>query len=181
MRRFLIFFYSIYYRFYFTNKFLKRLKNENKDIYIFDIDNTVADTWISFLQNYSSTKDRLSSLAIFYNMRKYILRLKNEGHCVIYLTARQYFYCNLTFNWLRDMDLIQDKNDLFLVSKPMEKIKLLKLVEKSIVFYDDMTYNHEKGEVKYYNVEIEMLKNMHHIKYYDIKSINKIIQGRNND
>ncbi len=54
-------------------------------------------------------------------MRKYILRLKN---CVIYLTARQYFYCNLTFNWLRDMDL-------FLVSKPMEKIKL-------VVFYDDM-------------------------------------------
>ena len=52
------------------------------------------------------------------------------------------------------------------MSKPLEKIDLLKKINKEVYFYDDMTYNHEKGEMK--------LGQLSYVKYYGLSDINKI-------
>jgi len=179
MKRIIYFLYSKYYKIYFTRKFKKQLAKEYSDIYIFDIDNTIANTWPSFLQGYNSLEDRLSSLAIFYNMRNHILQLISLDKKILFLTARPYLAYELTFKWLDSMGIIKDKEDLFLVSKPYEKVELLKNIKnKNIFFYDDMTYNHEKGEIKYYDKEIKKVNSLAHIKYFDVGKINKIIEGK---
>lgn len=180
MKKLVYFLYNKYFQFYFKIKFHKQINTRDKEIYIFDIDNTVANTWPSFLQEYKTLEDRLSSLAVFYNMRNYILNIKYSGSKVFFLTARPYSTYNLTFKWLNDMGLIETKKFLFLVSKPYDKVKMLKQVKnKKIFFYDDMTYNHEQGEIKYYKNEIKQLKKIQNIEYFDVKFINKIIGGYN--
>jgi len=179
LKRIIYFLYSKFYKIYFTRKFKKQLTKVSSEIYIFDIDNTIANTWPSFLQEYETLEDRLSSLAIFYNMRNYIIELKNNGQDILFLTARPYSSYNLTFQWLESIGLIKDEDCLFLVSKPNEKIQLLKSIKnKKIFFYDDMTYNHEKGEIKYYEKEIKKVNSLAHIKHFDVEKINKIIEGK---
>lgn len=160
---------------YFSLKFILLINKEAEKIYVFDIDNTIANTWPSFLQGYSTMEERLLSLAVFYKMREYILDISSQGSKVVFLTARPYSTYNLTFLWLNSLGLIKNKNDLFLVLKPLEKIDLLKKIHKEVNFYDDMTYNHEKGDMKYYENEIRLLKQLSHIKYYGLNEINKII------
>lgn len=179
MKRIIYFIYNTIYKLYFVNKFKKELSKVKSDIYIFDIDNTIANTWPSFLLGYTDQKERLSSLAIFYNMRKHIMELKAMNKEIFFLTARPYTVYNLTYKWLESMDIIDDKNKLFLVSKPYEKIELLKkFPNKKIIFYDDFTYNHEKGEMKYYQSEINEVDVLSNVKYNDVEKINKIIEGK---
>lgn len=40
-----------------------------------------------------------------------------------------------------------------------------------------MTYNHEKGEMKYYENEIRLLCQLSYVKYYGLSDINKIHEG----
>lgn len=177
MKRLVHYFYRFYFKIYFTNKFKKKIKNSENKVYIFDIDNTIANTWPSFLQSYYTLEERLLSLAVFYKMREYILDISSKGNKVIFLTARPYKTYSLTFTWLKNLGLIENKNDLFLVSSPLEKIDLLKKINKKVYFYDDMTYNHEKGEMKYYENEIRLLGQLSYVKYYGLSDINKIHEG----
>lgn len=124
MKRLVHYFYRFYFKIYFTNKFKKKIKNSENKVYIFDIDNTIANTWPSFLQSYSTLEERLLSLAVFHKMREHILDISSKGNKVIFLTARPYNTYSLTFTWLKNLGLIENKYDL--VSKPLEKIDLLK-------------------------------------------------------
>ena len=169
--------YSKANKLYFSLKFILLINKEAEKIYIFDIDNTIANTWPSFLQSYSTLEERLLSLAVFHKMREHILDISSKGNKVIFLTARPYNTYSLTFTWLKNLGLIKNKDDLFLVSKPLEKIDLLKKINKEVYFYDDMTYNHEKGEMKYYENEIRLLGQLSYVKYYGLSDINKIHEG----
>lgn len=169
--------YSKANKLYFSLKFILLVNKEAEKIYIFDIDNTIANTWPSFLQSYETLEERLSSLAVFHKMREHILDISSKGNKVIFLTARPYKTYSLTFTWLKNLGLIENKYDLFLVSKPLEKIDLLKKTNKEVYFYDDMTYNHEKGEIKYYENEIRLLGQLSYVKYYGLSDINKIHEG----
>jgi len=183
LKKILKYFYFFVYQKYFEFKFIKIFKEYN-EIYIFDIDNTIADTWPSFLLGYSSLNERLSGLAIFYNMRNFILKLKKQNKKIIYLTARPYKTYNLTFSWLKSNGLIENKKDLILVSEPAEKVSLLKKLEREnniVHYYDDMSYNHENGEVKYYINEIDKIKKLKNIKYNSWQIIKYIILGEYND
>ena len=92
--------YSKANKLYFSLKFILLVNKEAEKIYIFDIDNTIANTWPSFLQSYETLEERLSSLAVFHKMREHILDISSK---VIFLTARPY---NLTFTWLKNLELI---------------------------------------------------------------------------
>lgn len=161
-------------KFFVTVFFKISIKLTNKKIYIFDIDNTLADTWISFTYRYTSEFERYSSLAVFYKMRNYILSLNNCR--VIFLSARPFKVYKITYHWLKSIGVINNVMSLILVDKPNDKIKLLKNIKKKVIFFDDMSYNHEYGEIKYYTNEIYELYKLPNIEYIDANRINKIIK-----
>lgn len=57
------------------------------------------------------------------------------------------------------------------------KNRFIKKNKQRVYFYDDMTYNHEKGLMKYYEDEIKLLGQLSHVKYYGLSEINKILEG----
>lgn len=156
---------------YFEKKFFnffKKIKNEN--VYIFDLDNTIANTWVSYLQKYNSNSDRLKSLSIFLGMKNHINDIKSGK--IIILTAREYWYLDITQQWLEQNDIKYDL--LIIVPKPKDKITILSKICFECIYYDDMSYNHEKGNIKFYEEEIKALSKMKNIKYVDYKKIKEI-------
>jgi len=165
-------------RIYFHTVFKLKLKlNKRKWVYVFDIDNTIAHTWPSFLDNYKSERDRYLKLSIFVNMRRLVMKVYNKRRTrkVIFLTARNYLQYFTTYKWLKSNSFPLSFFDLILTHNAQEKVKLLKRFgEKgyNIVFVDDMTYNHETGEMKYYTNSIKELRESK-VHYFGNISINK--------
>lgn len=182
IKRIIIFFFRLYFHAIFK---LKLILNKKKWIYIFDIDNTLADTWPSFLEDYKSEKERYSKLSIFLNMRKIILKAyhKKENRKVLFLTARNYFQYFTTYSWLKNNQIPLSFFDLILTHGAEEKVKLLqKFGEKGykIIFVDDMTYNHESGEMKYYEQPINDISKSK-IHYFGVDQINKFNNSNYNN
>ena len=148
-----------------------KIKNKQK-IYIFDLDNTLANTWISYNMNYRNDKERLSSLAVFLGMKKLIEKTYLEGHYVVVLTAREYWHYFITKKWLFENNI--SYNNLTLVSHPSQKLELLKKLKIDYIYFDDLTYNHENGELKFYTKIIHKISIMKNVKYYGYEEINKI-------
>ena len=127
--------------------------------YCFDIDNTLADTWHSYQYKYKNTFERHKSLAVFVNMRQLILKkIKNEK--VIFLSSRQFYLYLSTYFWLRSVHIPIDFFSIFLVSNPNTKIKFIKHLlkqGKKVIYIDDMSYNHENGNIKQYDSVINEL------------------------
>lgn len=164
--------FSFYYK-YFKYKFFSAIQNiGTKKLYIFDLDNTIANTWISYNQSYSSHKSRLDSLSIFIGMKKFISNIDKNNSIVIILTAREYWYYSLTKKWIESNEL--NINELIVVSKPYEKILLLKEVMINCEYYDDMSYNHENNHIIFYENEIKAIKSFSNISYYNYDDIKKI-------
>ena len=160
---------------YFRFKFLSLIGNSNKKIYIFDLDNTIANTWVSYHQSYGSNKSRLKNLSVFIGMKNLISSIDKTKYIVIVLTAREYWYYRITKKWLKQNEL--DVDGLILVSKPSEKVLLLSHVAAECEYYDDMSYNHENYDIKYYRDEISDIKKLPNVLYHnydEIKKINKI-------
>ncbi len=147
-----------------------------KSIVVFDIDNTLADTWPSFLKDYESDSDRLVSLVPFASMIELIYSYSKLGHHVMFLTARDYRYYFLTNAWLKRY--VDCKFSLVMVSRPSEKVKILKSFSGcNIDFYDDLSYSHETGVVQYYSDDIYDVKNISNVRYFDSEYILKVQAG----
>lgn len=162
---------------YFKSIFCK-YKNYDS-VCIFDIDNTIANTWPSFNKVYKNTNERLLSLEVFSPMIEKVHHYYKTGHQVLFLTARSYRSFYITKKWLKKHGIY--KSNLIIVNNPMEKIELIKSLNKSIIYYDDMSYNHENGEVKFYDECIREIDKMKNIKYYGYKEIRQMQEGKLND
>ncbi|MBE9601660.1 hypothetical protein [Pedobacter sp. MC2016-24] len=144
-------------------------------VYLVDIDNTLADTWPS-LQNYvyRSEHQRYLSLSVFIGMRKYVMsKLRNHEH-VVFLSARSYFKYYTTKKWLLSCGILAD--ELILVSNAFEKISYVNdLVDGgfNVVYLDDLSYNHEHGNVLFYSDLIYSLNKLP-ITYMGVEQINLI-------
>lgn len=166
------FLFYVYFK-YFEYKFIVTIKRiKNKKLYIFDLDNTIANTWISYNQKYSNHKSRLENLSIFIGMKTLISKIDRCNSIIIILTAREYWYYKLTKEWIESNNM--DIDELVVVSKPSEKLLLLKQINIDCEYYDDMSYNHENNKVKFYNNEINDIKKLSNISYYNYGEIKKI-------
>ena len=146
-----------------------------KDILILDIDNTLAYTFESLVsEKNKSNEDRLSTLAAKNNVISYIEN-KYPQYSKIFLSARSYRYYWITFKWLKINRLNFNLFNILLVPKANDKLWFLNLFSKtsSVVYFDDLSYNHENGEVLYYQHVIENVKNIEII-YYGYKDILEI-------
>lgn len=160
--------------------YIKRKKN----IYIFDIDNTICDTWKSLprkkTKNFRYIRNeikRISLLKIFTKMKEFILMVSsNNRNTIIFLSMRQIYLWNGTFKYLDKNKIINSLFQIFLVSSIDDKYLIIsfcrKLTKSNIFYFDDLSYNHEYGEVKFYNNTIERIKKMD-LKYFGYNELKK--------
>jgi hypothetical protein len=135
--------------------------------YIVDIDNTIADTWPTLI---SSNNDflRYENLPVFHKMIHFLkFKMQDKKIFFLFLSARNPIYFYVTKKWLKKNGF--SSSNLILVPKAKDKLKIIKAIpnRKKIFIYDDLSFNHENGEVKFYSEIISEIKNMKHVNYFD--------------
>ena len=155
--------------------FKQFLKSHHKNIYIFDLDNTLADTYPYLKTNIGY--DKIPAHQGMINILK--KKIVDNQFCII-LSARDYRVKSVTRKWLEVNLELKKEIPLFLVPTAADKLSYLRFADKTFentYYYDDLSYNHENGEVKFYHKVIETLKNTS-IHYYGYDEINIINQQK---
>lgn len=152
-------------------------KNRKKSIYVFDLDNTLGNTFPTLINRNPNELERLKNIQPFERMCRLAHSIANsDSRTVLVLTARQYTAQQVTEKWIENAGIGISPAHVFLVLSPMHKVWLLKVASlfcKRIVFIDDMSYNHENGEVKFYEKAIAALpRKVKYIGYRQIKKFN---------
>jgi hypothetical protein len=156
---------------------LSRIQRD-KHIYFVDIDNTLADTWPTLNpRNHSSERERMNSLAIFMGMRSFILNLmKDEKNKIIFLTARNILAHPVTFEWLKKNGIEVGFADIIVVSSAGQKIGYIRRAQGkkyAITYIDDLSYNHEHGNMKLYEAVISSVNDLK-VAYLGLEEITRI-------
>lgn len=144
--------------FYFYFKFHK------KTIVVFDIDNTICDTWPLFIDDESHTSKVWATAKPFENMISIILSYQRDGFEIIYLSARPLSAKKLTKKWLIDNKL--PYKNIYLTSTADKKIQFLSSLKNNFDYYDDLSYNSELGNVKFYYDVIDFVQKRENIQYF---------------
>jgi len=140
-----------------------RTNSKAQHVFFVDIDNTIADTWPSFLQKWPSEANRLASIPAFEGMKNYLRQIETEkGNLIIYLTARNIRYKGLTQQWLQSRGFPVHNTRLVLVATPGEKLPYIKMPGKgfTVTYIDDLAFGHETGQVKKYETVINAVKKL---------------------
>ena len=164
--------FNIYFRFLAT---ILKFFLKGKHVLILDIDNTIAFSFESLISNKTiSNKDRLATLRPKQNVIAYF-EDKYPKHYKIFISARSYRYFWISFKWLQKNRLSFNVFNIILVPKAEDKLWFLNLFSEncSVVYFDDLPYNHENGHVLYYQQVISNVKNLK-LNYYDYEDILKI-------
>lgn len=149
-----------------------------KKIVFIDIDNTVSAT-----SGYLISNGKIRNMNDYMKIDrlngtfKFLEENFKKTHRYIFLSHRRILSFNVTRKWLKKQSLWGNDSKLYLVSNPLHKIYFFKTSisnSKDITIIDDLSFNHENGEILYYNEVINFI-NKNNIKYYDysfIKSLN---------
>ena len=159
-------------------KFLIHIKklDKSKNVYIYDIDNTIAKTHEFSNFNGVLDKNNVGMLDYYRNMTKKVILNYNNNDLVFFFFLRPINLWIDTLKWLKNIGIDVKPNELFFFQSPKHKVNFIKYLSDKgykIFFYDDMSYNHENNKILYYEDEIKFLKKMP-IKYYDNEFLNKI-------
>jgi hydroxymethylpyrimidine pyrophosphatase-like HAD family hydrolase len=164
-------FYEILYFFWEISQF-KKLKSypHDGDVLVVDIDNTITVTTKESGINHVSPIPRLP-------MIEYINELKKQKDLIIFLSARDFRIFDETFKFLSSHSLLSKRevHQLILVKSARHKLAFLSYLEstqKNVEYIDDLSYNHENGEIKFYDEVINKIKLMK-ISYRDYNFINQ--------
>ena len=186
MKRKIILTVELFFLIFYKLKFIVFLnyKIKNKKIVFVDIDNTIADTWPTLIGgNYKNDFDRHSRIPLFSGMKNFInSNYSNESYTIIYLSARSFRLYNVTNNWLHGNNISYSNSLLILVPKLIFKLYFLKkaLNKKfEIVYIDDLSYNHERNDIKFYDSIINEVKKLkvNYIGFEEINKINNVLQN----
>lgn len=153
-------------------------KTGHRKLYIFDIDNTLADTWPCYYIPFPTYAQRLLSLPAFMGMRKVIKQVQDAGYPYLFITARNRSAAPATISWLNSIGLQATADTVIIVSNAAQKITLIKKAlqqQIGIEYYDDLSYNHENGEVKLYEAAIRQISGLP-VVYYSKEKIDQINQ-----
>ena len=157
-------------------KFIKKVDNQS-ELIIFDLDNTLANTF-PYLKN-NNLKEVYSQVPVHIGMIRIFKDCILSNKNVIILSARSFRYHSITRNWIDSNLHGIKKPPLFLVPTAEDKLPYLKKAlhqTNKITYYDDLSYNHENGQVKFYNSLIDYIKKtpINYIGFNEIKIINNI-------
>lgn len=126
--------------------------NRSKKILVLDIDNTIAHTYESLNQkNHLGRRDRLLGLKPKYAVIKFVT-CNYPDHRIFFLSARSLRDFPVTISWLKIVGYKMSWLNLVLVPSPLEKTVYLQILSRrnNVIYIDDLSYNHENGEVKFY-------------------------------
>jgi FMN phosphatase YigB (HAD superfamily) len=143
------------------SRFIKTLKG--KKLFIFDIDNTLADTWPCYHIPFPSYNERLLSLPVFIGMKNLIKQVQASREHHLFITARNNSATEATVSWLQSIGIDAETKNVIIVSTPAQKVSLIKkaLSEKiTIEYFDDLAYNHENGTVKIYKEALKKISDL---------------------
>lgn len=163
------------------------MKNILNRIYIFDIDNTLCDTWPSlkskknyFIFRFVKENIRVFNLPHLEGMVNCVKRrLSRKNVNVFFLSARHWSLWPVTYLYLLIKIGCIFPWRLILVPKAKLKIDILKkfMLENGnhITMIDDLSYNTENGKTLFYNDVIKyILKNSKKIRYINKNHIDTI-------
>jgi hypothetical protein len=161
-----------YLQFYFL------IKNNQKNLFICDIDNTIADTWRFIPTNGMKISNTIySKLPIFPSFTIILNEKFANTECkVLFFTVRPISSWLTTLRWLKKNNFPSRLCDIYLFATPGHKIDFLSSISNlgyNITFLDDLSYNHENGDVKFFIEEINRIKNIN-VTYVNSESILKI-------
>ncbi len=156
-------------------RFYRIISNTIKPIVIIDIDNTIADTWPTINEIWDNTFERHINLKPLLPVIGYIKsNYPNSKFQWIFLTSRNYYLHNTTRKWLMKSSMFVERN-IILVQSPSEKIDLFKkYLNKSFVYFDDLSYNHENNKVLFYEDALQYIKSRGDIIYFGYSDLEKI-------
>jgi len=152
---------------------ISTLKNFD-EVVIFDLDNTLLDTYP--LLNSMGLNDVFRSVKTHRGMINLFHDYSEKNVFLFILSSRKINFYWITKQYIRQK--INSKVPFYLVSNPLKKIKFLyfsSIFFKKVTLYDDLSYNHENGEVKFYHEIISELKDLP-ITYFGYSEILKINQ-----
>jgi len=129
--------------------------------YILDIDNTLADTWPELSRAGTVALSRpafVLRLQMFPRARRLVRWLTRRGAHVVFVTSRSLRVYRSTRAWLIANGIRPAWHSLVLVDSPKEKLWYVKRVLASgrrCVYVDDLSYNHEHGDIRFYQDTID--------------------------
>lgn len=146
---------------------------KSSELIICDIDNTIADTWKYLDPNVSDYNILYTNLPTLRGPETFIKGHMEQGKYILYLTARNPIYHSSTLLWLKNKGFwLNDSVNLIILSDVNKKLWILKILLKfyNIIYIDDLSFNHENGEVRFYIdliFEVKKLR-LNYIDYYAI-------------
>jgi hypothetical protein len=156
--------YLLIIKWYFKVKILFRKPSV---IYIIDIDNTIADTWPS-LSSSQNEFMRYKNLPAFNKMINFLkAEMGNKEVFFLFLSARNPIYFFVSKKWLMKQGF--RSFNLILVPEAFDKLNIIRSIpsDKWILMFDDLSYNHENGDVKFYSEIVSEIKTMKNVNYFD--------------
>jgi hypothetical protein len=153
-------------------EFKKYLTSRNDVMAIFDLDNTLLNTY-PFLGE-TDKEQMYLTLPAHEGMISIFKQYLSEGKDVVVISARSYRYKGATFKWFNE-NLQRNDIPIFLVPSASSKLNFLKVAVKKrekVIYFDDLSYNHENGEVKFYENIIEEVRKLDLV-YFDFDFIKK--------
>tara|TARA_B110000908_G_C10167692_1_gene409250 strand:+ start:683 stop:1132 length:450 start_codon:yes stop_codon:yes gene_type:complete len=143
---------------------------------ILDIDNTIANTWVYLKNKQSETNISYKDIPVLSKTLDHIATYYATLP-IVFLSHRNVMTFNETSQWL-NQKITKKEHLLVLVSNPYDKLYYINMVLKKskVIYYDDLSYNHEKGIVFFYDKIINEVKKLDLI-YYDYEFIKELNQN----
>ena len=129
-------------------------------IVVLDIDNTLADSWPSFLRPYRSHRDRLARLDVLPNVKEVAHdQPLLDGATILYLSHRNLWEWPVTYRWLGGHGFAVRPDRLVLVPDAASKLRHLRRLARHhrVTVWDDLSFGHETGSVTFYTDVIDAL------------------------
>lgn len=150
---------------WFTTLFLLKTRcgPRRQRLIMFDIDNTLADSWPSLLINtWSDQNQRLRHLAVFLRMRRLVLALQQSPfNHVVFITARSNFSWRCTHAWLASIGIRVNPWAVIITRTADDKLDLIRAAKAPVVYLvDDLSAEHETGQVVIRNDLIEQIQRL---------------------
>lgn len=130
-------------------------RTRGRDLVVLDVDNTLADTWPSLVGDPEPHHRRLARLAPLPAIKAVAHdEPLAAGAAVVFLTHRPLWCRGVTRRWLRRHGYDARRRNVVLVARPASKVPLIAQLARDrrrTVVWDDLTWNHEHGEVRRYD------------------------------